>query len=144
MDFFDGGAVGVARQRHVCLDRVARFVIVEAIIGKNLTLFLEGPAADAALGELLRIDGLSAEAVVSGDPPRRTDWLSLTANLLQVASAPVLARELLGWFRSRREKPGGAHFACVIECPDGSRLNLNAVTEEELAAILKAITRPAS
>jgi hypothetical protein len=117
---------------------------VAAIIGKNLTLFLEGPAADAALGELLRIDGLSAEAVVSGDPPQRTDWLSLTANLLQVASAPVLAREILAWFRSRREKPGGAHFACVIECPGGSRLNLNAVTEEELAAILKAVTRPAS
>lgn len=108
-----------------------------------ITLFLEGPAADTALDELLALPGLTGEVLSTDDVSHRsTDWLSLTANILQVASAPLLAREFLTWFRNRREKPGGAHFACVIECPDGTRLDLNAVTEAELATILAAISRP--
>ncbi len=108
----------------------------------KLTLFLEGPAADQALASLLALPGLTGEALPELDPPvRDSDWLSLAANLLQVASAPLLARDLWQWFKSRRQRPGAATLSCVIEAPDGTRLNLNSATPDEIAAVLALIAR---
>ncbi len=38
-----------------------------------ITLFLEGPAADTALDELLALDGLDGAPLPTDDTPQRTD-----------------------------------------------------------------------
>lgn len=109
----------------------------------SLTLYLEGPLAREALATLAQATGIKAQELPPSEAPTRDDLLSMTANLLEVTFAVgFVAEKLWAWYQHFRQKDSSARLTCVIEAPDGSRLNLNSATPEEIASILQVIARP--
>lgn len=107
----------------------------------TLSLYLQGPGADDALDDLLSDDAIRSRSL----PPLETqskdqDWLSLAANLLEIAFATGWAvQKLSAWWA--RQKEASPRLSCVIEGPDGTRLDLNSATPEQIAAVLTLICR---
>lgn len=108
----------------------------------SLTLYLEGPLAREALATLAPATGIKAQELPPSEAPTRDDLLSLTANLLEITFAVgFVAEKLYVWYQQFRQGDTSTRLTCIIEAPDGSRLNLNSATPEEIAAILQVIER---
>lgn len=111
-------------------------------MSKIITVAIEGPGADRALGELLTIAGIqgNAQPVEPDEIERDGGVLVAIGAIVGVAGGIVsIVDKIIEW-REKWKKAGEArHLSVVIEDANGNRLALDGATPEQIAAVLQTL-----
>jgi len=107
----------------------------------QVTVAVEGPGADRALAELLRIDGIHGEVQPADrrEVTRSGDVLEAIGTIVGIVGgiAPV-ASSIVKWWKSKRANEND-RFRVVIEDTKGNRISLDQATPEQISAILQTL-----
>ncbi|MBA2592794.1 MAG: hypothetical protein H0U97_11270 [Gammaproteobacteria bacterium] len=111
-------------------------------MSKTITVAIEGPSADRALGELLTIPGIqgNAQPVDPDEIERDGGVLVAIGAIVGIAEGIVsIVDKIIEW-REKWKKAGEAkHLSVVIEDPNGNRLALDSATPEQITAVLQTL-----
>ena len=111
-------------------------------MSKTITIAIEGPSADRALGELLTIAGIqgTVQSVEPAEIKRDGGVLAAIGAIVGIAGGIVsIVDKLIEWREKWQKSDAAKRFSIVIEDADGNRLALDSATPEQIAAVLQTL-----
>jgi hypothetical protein len=109
---------------------------------KTITIAIEGPGADRALGELLTIAGIqgNAQPVEPEEIERDGGVLVVIGTIVGIAGGIVsIVDKLIEWREKWTKADQTKRFSVVIEDANRNRLALDSATPEQITAALQTL-----
>jgi hypothetical protein len=111
-------------------------------MSKTITVAIEGPGADRALGELLTIAGIqgNAQPVEPDEIERDGGVLVAIGAIVGIAEGIVsIVDQLIEWREKWQKADEAKRLSVVIEDANGNRLALDSATPEQITAVLETL-----
>lgn len=110
-------------------------------MAQPIQLIIDGTGAGSAAAELCTLPGLTitTDSTLTSTATRNVDLLTITANIVTIASGLAVAELLRQWYKEWRQGKENKTIDKVIIIAGTQRLLLENTTKEQLAKILDAL-----